>query len=194
MIGKLTGEFSGIGPEGAAIIDVGGVGYSVRVPLATLQTLQSKKVRELSLFIYTRVAEDAIDLFGFTTQDELAFFKLLMGVKGVGPKTALGILNVAEVKALRAGIARGDASALTKVFGIGKRTAERIVVELRDKFAAEGGLGTGEEGGDAEVLEALMALGYSAAESRKALRAVAPDTVGVHNRLHRALKQLGQRQ
>jgi Holliday junction DNA helicase RuvA len=190
MIGKLTGRFSEVSPEGTAILDVHGVGYSVRVPVSMLQELQSKSAKELSLYIHTAVREDAIELYGFRSQDELAFFKLLMGVKGVGPKTALGILNVAEVKALRAGIARGDASALNKVFGIGKRTAERIVVELRDKLAGEKGA-AGAVSEDAEVLEALMALGYTAQESRRALSAVASSVAGVHNRLHQALKSLG---
>jgi Holliday junction DNA helicase RuvA len=192
MIGKLTGSFVEVSPEGAAIIEVGGVGYSVRLPLATLEELQGKKQTRLSLYIHTVVREDALDLYGFKSADELSFFKLLMDVKGVGPKTALGILNTASVKALRAGIARGDASALTKVFGIGKRTAERIIVELRDKFAGESD-GGGAAGEDAEVLEALMALGYSAQESRKALHVVASSVAGVHNRLHHALRALGQK-
>lgn len=190
MIGKLTGRFGGTTPEGAALVEVGGVGYLVRVPLAALHELRTRK-GEVSLFVHTVVREDAFDLYGFSTESELSFFKQLTSVSGVGPKTALGVLNVADVPTLRRGIARGDASMLTKVFGIGKKSAERIVVELRDKLAGEVGTATVADGDDGEVIEALMALGYSAAESRKALKAVAPEATGVHNRLTQALRNLG---
>lgn len=192
MIGKLTGCFAGTNPEGAALIEVGGVGYAARVPLATLQTLRKNKKSEVSLLIHTAVREDAIDLYGFETAEELSFFKQLMGVKGVGPKTALGILNVADVRTLKHSIARGDAGALTKVYGIGKKSAERIVVELRDKLASEAdspALGGAPEG-DSDVIEALIALGYRAAESRQAVRGVGADVAGVHARLSAALKNM----
>jgi Holliday junction DNA helicase RuvA len=191
MIGKLTGALDGTTPEGAVVLMVGGVGYLVRTPLATLQGLRSKKQKDVSLFIHTVVREDAIDLYGFLSQEELSFFKQLMSVKGVGPKTALSILNVADVKTLTRNIAAGDASVLTKVFGIGKKSAERIVVELRDKLAgALGEEGAPRGGDDTEVLEALIALGYSAAESRAALARVAHSVSGVHSRLTAALKNL----
>jgi Holliday junction DNA helicase RuvA len=194
MIGKLTGRFGGATAEGAALVDVGGVGYLVRVPLTTLQVLRERD-GECSLFVHTVVREDVLDLYGFASEGELSFFKQLTSVSGVGPKTALGILNVADVSTLRRSIARGDASMLTKVFGVGKKSAERIVVELRDKLAEQAGTeGYDTPGGDdGEVLEALMALGYSAAESRKALKAVASTVSGVHNRLTQALRQLGGR-
>lgn len=196
MIGKLTGSFDGTTEGGVAIVEVGGVGYAVRLPLHALQELRAKKQttggKPISLFIHTAVREDAIDLYGFATQEELTFFKQLVSVKGVGPKTALGILNVADVKTLTGSIARGDASALTKVFGIGKKSAERIVVELRDKLAGEAkSSGVHGSGDEVEVIEALMALGYSASESREALKGVAGNVSGVHNRLAAALKLLG---
>ena len=194
MIGKLTGSFGGTTSEGAVLIDVGGVGYAVRIPLAALQELCAKKEKGISLFIHTAVREDAIDSYGFKAQEELTFFKQLMSVKGVGPKTALGILNVADVKTLTGSIARGDASALTKVFGIGKKSAERIVVELRDKLASVAGASSGGvSGDDVEAIEALIALGYSASEGREALKGVAPSASGVHNRLAAALKLLGSK-
>lgn len=195
MIGKLSGTFGGTTEGGVALIEVQGVGYAVRVPLATLEELRAAKQKTVSLFIHTAVREDAIDLYGFKTAEELAFFRQLTSVKGVGPKTAIGILNVADVKTLTRSIARGDASALTKVFGIGKKSAERIVVELRDKLADEankrGEKGTPGGGEEVEVIEALMALGYSASEAREALKKVAPPVSGVHNRLAAALKLLG---
>lgn len=190
MIGKLTGRFTGVVPDGI-LIEVGGVGYAVRVPALALASL--RKDSEISLFIHTAVREDSLDLYGFSTEEELRFFKQLLGVTGIGPKSALGILNVADVATLKRSIAHGDNSMLTKVFGIGKKSAERIVVELRDKFALEStnkgeSLGSSE---DADVVEALMALGYSAAESRRAVREIPKDAEGVKKRIAEALKYLG---
>jgi len=195
MIGKLKGQFEGTTPEGAAIIDVGGVGYAVRVPLSQLLDLQNKG-GEITLYIHTAVRDDAIDLYGFLSSEELVFFKQLMSVSGIGPKTAQGILNVADVRTLKNTIARGDNAALNKVFGIGKKSAERIVVELRDKLALE--VGTDDtslpQGSDGEVIEALMALGYRAEESRKALKDIGPaKDVPTRDRVAHALKQLGSR-
>lgn len=189
MIGKLTGTVAGTDAH-SVILDVQGVGYCVRMSLGALLTL--KEGGPLSLFVHTAVRDDAIDLYGFQTQEELTFFKLLMSVQGVGPKTALGILNVADVKTLKRSIAQGDASTLTKVFGIGKKSAERIVVELRDKLKDHKGEAVA--GDDGEVIEALMALGYRAEESRRALGQVQADVVGVRERLSAALKNLGNRQ
>lgn len=192
MIGKLKGRFDGTTPEGLALVDVGGVGYAVRVPLPTLLTLQSAGAEHLSLYVHTAVRDDAIDLYGFFTEEELSFFKQLMSVSGIGPKTALGVLNVAEVATLKSSIAAGDAAKLIKVFGIGKKSAERMVVELRDKLANE--VGVGVAGSDAEVIEALMALGYRADEARGAIKAstkMLGEDATVHEKLSAALKHLG---
>lgn len=190
MIGKLTGTLAGKQDDGTVVVEVGGVGYCVRVPLAFTLVEGSP----ISLFIHTAVRDDAIDLYGFGLQEELGFFRQLMSVSGVGPKTALSIMSVAEPVVLKRAIAQGDAGALHKVFGIGKKSAERIVVELRDKLAAQAGahepsLGSGNDG---EVIEALMALGYSAAECRAALKSLGSDsTSSVKDRLGAALRQLG---
>jgi Holliday junction DNA helicase RuvA len=194
MIGKLTGTWGG-SEDGMGLIEVGGVGYAVRVPFYTLTTLPGT---ELSLYIHTSVREDALDLFGFATKDELSFFRQLTSVSGVGPKTALGVLNVSDIKSLKRSIASGDAAALTKVFGIGKKSAERIVVELRDKLSLEQStkpqeLGT-MSGDDGEVIEALLALGYRAQEGRDALRAIGAEGSGnIKERLGAALRRLGSR-
>src|SRR6185436_21050425 len=104
MIGKLSGTLESTTGDGALIVEVGGVGYTVRAPLTTVQELRANPPaggkKQISLYIHTAVREDAIDLYGFRTQEELSFFKELMGVKGVGPKTALGMLNVSDVKTL----------------------------------------------------------------------------------------------
>lgn len=198
MIGKLTGRLSGTATPGEVLIEVGGVGYCVRTPLLATQFLNPLRQladggtgSEVSLFIYTRVSEDALDLYGFPTEEELMFFKQLMSVSGIGPKTALGILNVADVVSLKRAIAAGDAAALTKVFGIGKKSAERLVVELRDKISmvsASTALGVASSD-DAEIIEALMALGYRADESRRALKEALGESV--NERLAAALKYLG---
>lgn len=200
MIGKLTGTFGGTTPDGAAVVEVGGVGYAVHVPLATLTTMRGGSGASTTLFVHTAVREDAIDLYGFPTEEELAFFRELVSVSSIGPKTALGILNIADVQTLKRSIAHGDATMLTKVYGIGKKSAGRIVVELRDKLAEQAQtrgetVGMGE---DVEVVEALMALGYGAHESRQALKAVkhditglSDDKAGLRERLAAALKHLG---
>jgi len=194
MIGKLTGTWGGA-TDGMGLIEVAGVGYAVRVPFYTLTTLPGT---QMSLFIHTSVREDALDLFGFATQEELSFFKQLTSVSGVGPKTALGVLNVSDIKSLKRSIAAGDAGALTKVFGIGKKSAERIVVELRDKFSLEQAAEPQEagtvSGDDGEVIEALMALGYRAAECREAVRAIGTEGAGnIKERLGAALRRMGAR-
>lgn len=192
MIGKLTGVMAGRQGDGSVVIEVGGVGYCVRVPLS-VSFLDGERA---SLYIHTAVRDDAIDLYGFPVETDLAFFRLLMSVSGVGPKTALSIMGVSDSTALKRAIAAGDASALHKVFGIGKKSAERIVVELKDKMTLETGAHdyTGTHGGDTEVVEALMALGYSAAECRKALKELGvPSGESVKERLGAALRQLGSR-
>ncbi|MBP9711243.1 MAG: Holliday junction branch migration protein RuvA [Candidatus Pacebacteria bacterium] len=192
MIGKLRGEFIGLTPDGAALIEVGGVGYAVHVSASTVGELQRAQ-KDASLLIHTSVREDALDLYGFVTEEELVFFKQLLGVSGIGPKSALGVMNVADATSLRRSIAQGDTSALTRVYGIGKKSAERIVVELRDKLAKEAGTG-GESSGDAEVVDALMALGYRADEVRKTLKdMLAKDGASVTERIAAALKYLGSR-
>lgn len=192
MIGKLTGRVSGTPVNGEVLVEVGGVGYCVRTPLLALDLLNQGDA-EVSLFIHTAVREDALDLYGFPTMEELQFFKQLMSVSGIGPKTALGILNVADVQSLKRAIAQGDSTTLVKVYGIGKKSAERLVVELRDKLMNEAtSRGTsvsplGES--DGELIEALMALGYRSDEARRATK----DALGasLNERLASALKQLG---
>ncbi len=188
MIGKLTGTFGGTTAEGAVVIEVGGVGYVARVPLLAIDALRALGSAPTSLFIHTAVREDAIDLYGFPTEDELSFFKQLMSVSGIGPKTALGIVNTADVTTLRRTIAQGDMVSLVKVFGIGKKSAERIVVELRDKMTITIS-STDSVGGDAEVVEALIAMGYSPTEARSAIKS-SVRSGSVHERIAAALKSL----
>ncbi len=192
MIGKLTGVFGGASVEGAALVEVGGVGYSVRVPLSVIEGVREGAL--VALFVHTAVRDDAIDLYGFITEEELAFFKLLTGVSGVGPKSALSILNASDVGSLKRTIGQGDHAALHKIFGIGKKTAERLVVELRDKLLSSTTHPDRSVGAsvDAEAIEALTSLGYRLEESREALKALGQDGQNdVRLRLAAALRQLG---
>lgn len=198
MIGKLTGQFDGTTSENSVVIDVGGVGYVVRVPTAVSDSFIKNQKDGLSgflsLYIHTAVREDAIDLFGFPTEAELGFFKQLMSVSGIGPKTALGIFDKAEVAGLERAIRSNDMATLTNAFGISKKLAERLVVELRDKIktispSPESPLG---QPADGEVIEALMALGYSAGESRTALKDIPPGG-DMRERLRKALRNMSAR-
>lgn len=190
MIGRLAGAYVGNTPDGAALIDVRGVGYAVRTTANGFASL-AERPSEVVLLIHTAVKDDAIDLYGFPNGDELAFFRLLLEVSGVGPKTALGILNLAGVETLRNAIAAGDASYLTRVSGVGKKSAERIVVELKDKLAKEG-YGEAHLGRqqDADVLDALTNLGYSLEEARLALKHVTDTADDIPTRMKAALKIL----
>ena len=173
------------------IIDVAGVGYKV---FTTADALKSVSLGETaSLFIYTAVRENSIDLYGFIDVNEMSFFELLLDVSGIGPKSALGILGVASIDTLKKAIATGDMSYLNKVSGIGKKTAEKIIVELRDKLHAH----KGEDGassalrGESDIVEALKSLGYSQNEARDALKNVPAEVEGTNARIKEALKILG---
>ncbi len=193
MIGRLTGQFAGLTPDGSALIDVSGVGYVVRLPATTSAPLPFLGA-SCCFYIHTAVREDAIDLYGFLTEEELGFFKQLMSVSGVGPKTALGIMSVADVPSLKRAIATGDSVTLIKVYGLGKKSAERLVVELRDKIKNTSPTGTVVSGtDDTDVLEALMALGLRADESRKIVKEIPASVHGTHDRIAAALRHLGNK-
>mgnify|MGYP003393637383 CR=1 FL=1 len=188
MIGYLEGDVRAVRTT-YGIVMAGGVGYKVFATKETLALMQSGATA--SLWTHLAVREDILDLYGFAREEELRFFTLLLSVSGIGPRSALGILDIASVETLRSAIAGGNAGYLTSVSGIGKKTAEKIVLELRDKV----GLGTDGVGeviaGDADTLEALRALGYSAQEAREALRKV-PATINHSNdRIREALRLLG---
>ena len=128
MIGYLKGKIISLDPLSRSLIILAqNVGYKVSV--TTEGVAQAKLNQEVDQFIHTAVREDNIALYGFAKKEELAFFEQLMSVSGIGPKSALGILNMAEVSSIKRSISQGDTAALTKVFGIGKKSAERIVVE-----------------------------------------------------------------
>ena len=174
MIGWLRGRVVGEEPTGALLIDVGGVGYEVNAPLGAVG--RARVVGgEIELFVHTHVREDALDLFGFPTELDRRTFRLLVGVPNVGPKTALGVLSALSVSELGSAVRAGDLARLSKVPGIGKKTAERLVLELKEKLPALGtDLGTGAQRGpesDAKqrLLSALTNMGYRAGEAERAV-------------------------
>jgi Holliday junction DNA helicase RuvA len=188
MIGYLEGDVKAL-RAGYAIVLAGGVGYKVA---ATKQTLAGFAVGSHAAFwTHLAVREDLLDLYGFSTEEELRLFELLLTVSGIGPKSALAILDIASVETLRSAIGQGRAEYLTKVSGIGRKTAEKIVLELREKI----GIGSEEAKaalkGDEEALEAMRALGYSAQEARDALRKVPNSIEKSSERLRAALRILG---
>jgi Holliday junction DNA helicase RuvA len=190
MIGHLQGTVMATRTN-FLLLSVGGVGYKVFTTKETLA--RTKSGAEASLWTHLAVREDILDLYGFFTEEELRFFELLLTVSGIGPKSALGILDIAAVETLRSAIAGGNAGYLTKVSGIGKKTAEKIILELRDKVGLASESAGRSLSSDEGALEALRALGYSHVEGREALRKVSSDITGTNDRLREALKILASR-
>ncbi len=198
MISRLTGTIVHIDLK-YLILDVNGVGYKVYTTsdvlsgLGKLMRNNGEKISDthvvadgetsayVTVWTYLAVRDDALDLYGFANGDELAFFELLIGISGIGPKTALGILNIASVEAIDNAIRTGDTTHLVKVSGVGKKMAEKIVMELKDKVGGVSIVGQSEEHAaaaksvmknDADALEALKALGYAPNEARDALKEI----------------------
>ncbi len=174
------------------VVETNGIGYKIFVPMPIIKKLPDLG-REIKLLTYFYVREDTMSLYGFLEEKELNFFKALVSISGVGPKTALGILSVAQVDNLVAAISRGESDLLQRSSGIGRKTAARIVVELKDKVFIEGG--TGEEivklmESDEDVYEALLSLGYSAKQAKIAMEKVDPKLEGVDARLKEALQKM----
>ena len=182
MIGRLVGRIVEEGADGTLVLDVHGVGYEVIVPLGTGGRATPDAEGALTLFVHTHVREDALLLYGFSSRDERAVFRQLIGVSNIGPKIALNILGALTVGELGAAIARGETSKLTAVPGVGKKTAERLVLELKDKLlspvpliagAAPPAARPATRGAKAELLHgALTRMGYRPAEAERAVSAL----------------------
>lgn len=185
MIGSIRGKIT-LKTDKFLLVETSGVGYKIYASPDVL----SRAKEEVFLHIHTHLREDALDLYGFLERQDLQFFEMLLGVSGIGPKSALAILGVASRETLSRAIGTGDTYYLTKVSGIGRKTAEKIVVELRDKMATEQ---SEKEGvslqGELDALEALKSLGYSQSEAREALKK-APEG-DVNTKVRAALKILG---
>jgi len=190
MIGRLTGVIAEKAPP-QVLVDVAGVGYEVDVPMSTFYNLPNLGERT-TLLTHFVVREDAQILFGFGTAQEREAFRQLIKISGVGPRTALALLSGMSVSELAQAVSLQEAGRLTKIPGIGKKTAERLLLELKGKLGADLptsiGIATDAHG---DVLQALVALGYSDKEAALAIKALPPD-VGVSDGIKQALRSLAR--
>ena len=190
MIGRVTGTLAEKSPP-QLLVDVNGVGYEVDVPMSTFYNLPALGER-ITLLTHFVVREDAQLLYGFLTHEERATFRQLVKISGVGPRTALSILSGLSVAELAQAIALQETGRLVKVPGIGKKTAERLLLELKgklgDAIAAPANVASGNQ---ADILQALVALGYSDREAAAALKAL-PADVAVGEGIKLALKALAK--
>ena len=203
MISYIRGQLASV-EEDKVIVDVGGVGYGIYMSTHSMSLLPSAG-NEVKLHTYLNVKEEAMQLFGFLTRDDLQVFKLLIGVSGIGPKGGQSILSVLSPDDLRFAVAAGDVKAIQAAPGIGKKTAEKLIVELRDKLSIETALehAVSGAGGDAgaqgtvqadsgvlsDAVQALVALGYGSTESLKAVKQVElTGELSVEDVLKQALK------
>ena len=184
---------------GLAVIDCGGVGYACATTNYTLSQL--KKGAQAKLYTYLNVREDAMELFGFADQSELRSFKLLIGVSGVGPRAALSILSAVTPQQLALAVVTEDEKALTAANGIGKKTAQRVILELKDKLAGEEAFASSAKGGisvaatvphskKSEAQAALAVLGYGSAEIAAALKDIDVDALTLEDIIRQALKRM----
>jgi holliday junction DNA helicase RuvA len=187
MIGTISGTLRHKELH-SLIVDAQGVGYKVYTTTDT--TLDLVPGEQVSLWTHLAVKENALDLYGFLEKEILEIFELLITISGIGPKTALGILNVASPSMLRQAVATEDTSYLTKVSGIGKKNAEKIVLELKGKIIATQSEMEADVRSQGDALEALVSLGYSERDSRDALKKVSKEVEETSERVKAALKQL----
>lgn len=188
MIRILTGKILDLG-LGNVVIDVHGIGY-----LISLQTGRAEKLKigdTLSLHTHLAVREDSLTLYGFFTRDDLAMFEHLIDLPKIGPKSALQILSQASVELIKKAVASEDPAHLSKVSGMGKKTAEKIVLGLKDLFGDTEFLGIGERG-NSDVIDALTTLGYSQKEARDAVQRLDPATTDTNTRVKEALRDLSK--
>ena len=202
MIAYLNGRVADISEENL-VIEVAHIGYNVRVP-ASVTALLPPVGEEVRIYTYMSVREDAVALYGFLTKDDLEMYKQLITVSGVGPKAGLAILSALSADELRMAVISQDAKAIAKAQGIGAKTAQRIILELKDKISLEDTVfrkdsvsdaavipASGDIGrAKAEAVEALTALGYSSSDALRAVKAVEQDDMDVEALLKAALKKM----
>lgn len=178
MIGRITGSIANREADGSVVIDVHGVGYEVFVPAGAAGRVESEPGQPISLHIHTHVREDAITLFGFATAEDRAAFRALLKVSSIGPKLALAIIGVMNASELQDAVARQDKTAFKGISGVGRKTVERILVDLRDKldFASTGKTGvrlravpSGSSSPSEAVVGALVNMGYKRSEAEAAV-------------------------
>jgi Holliday junction DNA helicase RuvA len=190
VIAFITGRVAAKAP-GFALVEAGGIGYRLLMATSSLSALPAEG-DEVTVHTYLHVREDELTLYGFENEEERAVFESLIGVTGIGPKVALAVLSSLRPDVLRAGIAREDVALISSVPGIGKKTAQRLILELKDKLDVPDlgrGLGAGPLAAS-EARDALLAMGFSPAEAAVALRD-APADASAEDLLKAALRALG---
>ncbi len=192
MIASLTGVLAGVGKD-SVVIRAGGIGFRVFVPRKLLSSL-GESDQEITLFTHLHIRENEFTLYGFATEEEVALFRLLQTVPGVGPKAALSILSAMTPSQLQAAIAQEDMTALARVPGVGPKTAKKLVFDLKDKVLLE--LPPGEvrpviSEADADLVAALTSLGYSIAEVQEAIRTLPREPLPLEERVRLALTYFG---
>ncbi len=202
MISYIRGELAAVEDQ-KIVVDVGGVGYGIFMSRQAIALLPPSG-NEVKIHTYLNVKEDALQLYGFLTRDDLEIFRLLIGVSGIGPKGGLNILSCLSPDELRFAVLSGDAKTISSAPGIGKKTAEKLILELKDKLniedvlnraahgdeVAQNGQESAAEGMQAEAVQALVALGYGSAESLRAVKKTSADCATVEDVLKEALKYL----
>ena len=201
MISYIRGELAAV-QEQKAIVEAGGIGYGIYMSQQTLSMLPAVG-EEVKIHTYLNVREDAMQLYGFLTGEDLQVFRLLIGVSGIGPKAELNILSCLSPDELRFAVLAGDVKTISSAPGIGKKTAEKLILELKDKMSIEDVLEQAAHGSEqskeieatdtgmqAEAVQALTALGYGSAESLRAVKKVSVDCASVEDLLREALKNL----
>lgn len=199
MYAYLIGKVADV-TEDNLVVEVNHIGYNVRIPASVIPLLPPAG-QEVKIYTYTSVREDAIQLFGFLTKDDLEMYKLLITVNGIGPKGGLSVLSVMSADELRMAVLAQDAKTIAKAPGIGSKTAQRIILDLKDKISLEDtfvsqesvsyaanadGIGQAR----AEAVEALTALGYSSSDALRAVKAVEEEDMDVETLLKAALKKM----
>ena len=197
MYQYISGTLAFVG-QNVCVIDNQGIGWQLFVSDKTAALLSRDKDKTVKAFTYLNVREDALELYGFATQEELGFFKLLIGVSGVGPKAALAILSVCGTEELTMCILSGDAKAISRAQGVGLKTAQKVILELKDKVSKNVSPGafadpTSEsvpKGEISEAVNALIVLGYEPRVAAQAVNQVAGNATGLQDIIRKALKVL----
>jgi holliday junction DNA helicase RuvA len=178
--------------EDSVILDTQGIGYRVFCIPRDIPELVKLRGNEQTFYTYQYIRENAMELYGFRTRDEEQMFQTLIGISGIGPKGAMGVLSAAPLDVLRRAIASGDMGVLTRISGIGKKIAQKIMVELKDKFSQDWGGAPEDIQEETDVVEALMGLGYSRPEAQQAVGRIGQDLPSVEAKIKAALKFLGK--
>ena len=186
MIGFLRGRLHEVLPT-QALVDIGGVGYAVGIAPSVASSLHVGN--EVFFYIHEQIREDAHDLYGFLAVSDLGLFRQLLNVSGVGPKSAMTIMAVGDAEMVRRAIMAGDLETLTSVPGVGKKTAQKIVLELKGQLVDVDDVGSE----DRDAIEALVSLGYPSQDARDALKMVATETKGTSERVRQALRFLAKK-